>query len=89
MYGEIGTATIMKEILFIHSAGPQGHHEGSDYLVRYLIEALGPGYHVSHPVMPDPENPHYNDWRRGRTHVRFFYESAQMRCDAITGIFDE
>ena len=63
MYGEIGTATIMKEVLFVHSAGPQGHHEGSDYLVRYLIDALGPEYHVSNPVMPDPENPHYNDWR--------------------------
>ncbi len=63
MYGEIGTATIMKEVFFVHSAGPQGHHEGSDYLVRYLIEGLGPGYRVSHPVMPDPENPHYKDWR--------------------------
>jgi predicted alpha/beta hydrolase family esterase len=63
MYGEIGAATIMKEIFFVHSAGPQGHHEGSDYLVRYLIDALGPGYRISHPVMPDPENPHYNDWR--------------------------
>ena len=63
MHGEIGTATIMKEVLFVHSAGPQGHHEGSDYLVRYLIDALGPGYRVAHPVMPDPENPHYKDWR--------------------------
>ena len=53
----------MKEILFIHSAGPQGHHEGSDYLVSYLIDALGPGYRVWLPDMPDPENPHYADWK--------------------------
>ena len=52
-----------KEILFVHSAGPQGHHEGSDYLVRYLIDALGTGYRMWLPDMPDPENPHYVDWR--------------------------
>jgi predicted alpha/beta hydrolase family esterase len=53
----------MKDILFVHSAGPQGHHEGSDYLVSYLIDVLGPGYRISHPNMPDPENPHYSDWK--------------------------
>ena len=63
MYGEIGTATLMKDILFVHSAGPQGHHEGSDYLVSYLIDVLGPGYRISHPDMPDPENPHYSEWK--------------------------
>lgn len=63
MYGEIGTDSMKKEILFVHSAGPQGHHEGSDYLVRYLIDALGTGYRISLPDMPDPENPHYVDWR--------------------------
>ena len=63
MYGEIGTATLMREILFVHSVGPQGHHEGSDYLVSYLIDALGSGYHLSRPDMPDPENPHYAGWK--------------------------
>ena len=53
----------MKEVLFVHSAGPQGHNEGSDYLLNYLIDALGPEYRVSHPDMPDPENPHYVDWK--------------------------
>ena len=63
MHGEIATDSMMKEVLFVHSAGPQGHHEGSDYLVRYLIDALGPGYRVWLPEMPDPENPHYVDWK--------------------------
>ena len=63
MYGEIGTDSMRKEILFVHSAGPQGHHEGSDYLVRYLIDALGTGYRILLPNMPDPENPHYVDWK--------------------------
>jgi predicted alpha/beta hydrolase family esterase len=63
MYGEIGTDSMKKEILFVHSAGPQGHHEGSDYLVRYLVDALGTGYRIWLPDMPDPENPHYVDWR--------------------------
>jgi uncharacterized protein len=52
-----------KEILFVHSAGPQGIHEGSDYLVTYLVDSLGPGYRVFRPYMPDPENPHYDEWR--------------------------
>ena len=63
MYGEIGPDSMTKEILFVHSAGPQGHHEGSDYLVRYLIDALGPGYRIWLPDMPDPENPHYVNWK--------------------------
>jgi len=54
----------MKEILFIHSAGPQGHHEGSDYLLRYLIDALGPDYKIVHPKMPEPDNPHYDGWKK-------------------------
>ena len=63
MHGEIGTTSMMKEVLFIHSAGPQGPHEGSDYLVKYLVDALGPGYRISSPHMPDPENPHYVNWK--------------------------
>ena len=53
----------MKEILFIHSAGPQGDQQGSDYLVKFLIEQLGQDYQVRHPMMPDPENPHYEEWK--------------------------
>jgi len=51
-----------KEVLFIHSAGPQGHHEGSDYLVTYLLNTLQ-HYKVLHPKMPDPEHPTYQSWK--------------------------
>lgn len=52
-----------KEILFIHSAGPQGVHEGSDFLVSYLRNTLGADYEVLSPMMPNPENPHFNSWK--------------------------
>lgn len=63
MHGQISVDTVMKDILFVHSAGPQGHHEGSDYLVSYLIPALGSRYNMRLPEMPDPENPHYAGWK--------------------------
>lgn len=52
-----------KQILFLHSGGPQGPHEGSNDLVRSLQEALGEGYKVSYPQMPDPEHPVYALWK--------------------------
>lgn len=52
----------MREVLFVHSAGPQGHFEGSDFLVTYLRRTLGKEYNVVCPQMPDPENPHYDLW---------------------------
>jgi predicted alpha/beta hydrolase family esterase len=67
MYDPLGSTKVdtsmTKDVIFIHSAGPQGHHEGSDYLVKYLIDALGPDYRVWIPEMPDPENPHYTSWK--------------------------
>ena len=53
----------MREILFIHCAGPQGYHEGSNFLVRYLREKLGEDYDVVFPEMPDNEDPHYKKWK--------------------------
>jgi uncharacterized protein len=69
MYGEKRKAgrrciEMKEEILFIHSAGPQGYHEGSNYLVTYLQHNLGPAYEIVFPEMPDPENPRYKSWRR-------------------------
>lgn len=52
-----------KEILFVHSAGPQGFHNGSDFLLTYLIDNLGETYQIHHPSMPHPENPDYDTWR--------------------------
>ena len=52
-----------KEILFIHSAGPQGYQEGSDFLLSYLRTSLGSGYELLSPRMPNPENPHFKAWK--------------------------
>lgn len=52
-----------KMILFIHSAGPQGSHDGSGQLIMYLREALGPLFHLITPQMPDPLNPEYLKWK--------------------------
>ncbi len=52
-----------KQILFIHSAGAQGPHEGSGRLVAHLQKGLGPEYQVLYPIMPDPENPAYEPWK--------------------------
>lgn len=53
-----------KQVLFIHSAGPQGEQEGSSGLLKYLENELGPEYQVIAPEMPDPENPKYMEWRK-------------------------
>ncbi|MEC5425097.1 alpha/beta hydrolase [Virgibacillus sp. C22-A2] len=52
-----------KQILFIHSAGPQGNDQGSNDLVAFLQEACGADYNIIHPKMPDSENPIYELWR--------------------------
>lgn len=52
-----------KQVLFIHSGGSQGPHEGSNDLVAYLRQMLGSGYEVLYPKMPDPENPRYAQWK--------------------------
>ncbi|MCF6409480.1 alpha/beta hydrolase [Pseudalkalibacillus salsuginis] len=52
-----------KNVLFIHSAGTQGLHQGSSDLAAYLQDALGDEYNVSHPEMPNPENPEYMLWK--------------------------
>ncbi|GIO98617.1 alpha/beta hydrolase [Paenibacillus lautus] len=44
-----------KQVLFIHSAGPQGIHQGSSDLIAHLQDQLGKAYHVLSPGMPDPD----------------------------------
>ncbi|GAB3938846.1 alpha/beta fold hydrolase [Larkinella terrae] len=52
-----------KQVLFIHSAGPQRGHAGSGDLAAYLKKRLGPRFRVICPEMPDPENPSYESWK--------------------------
>lgn len=52
-----------KQILFIHSAGPQGANEGSDGLFEWLKLQLGTDYDIVHPKMPNPDYPEYLPWK--------------------------
>lgn len=52
-----------KQVLFVHSGGPQGLHEGSSDLLAWLKLALGRPYEVFCPPMPDPEQPVYENWK--------------------------
>ena len=55
--------TMKKQILFIHSGGSQGPHQGSNDLVGFIKSELGLEYELRYPQMPDPENPHYAAWK--------------------------
>ncbi|GAK01132.1 alpha/beta hydrolase [Geomicrobium sp. JCM 19055] len=52
-----------KQVLFIHSAGPQNAHEGSDALKGSLVQQLGNDYEWMAPPMPFPEDPKYAQWK--------------------------
>ncbi|MGP4081569.1 alpha/beta fold hydrolase [Pseudalkalibacillus sp. R45] len=52
-----------KQVLFIHSAGPQEGKQGSSQLIAYLQKSLRSDYHFSSPEMPDPDNPRYDPWK--------------------------
>lgn len=57
----------MKQVLFIHSAGPQGEGQGSTGLLQYLERELGSAFQVIAPNMPDPEDPQYPAWKEKLT----------------------
>lgn len=74
-FGSIsGTAGVNRrsrgmDVMFLHSAGPQGVGEGSDYIARFLRHNLEPERRVFTPEMPDPEDPHYKPWKRKFEHM--------------------
>jgi serine hydrolase len=53
-----------KQILFVHSAGPQGSGQGSSHLLAVLRQTLGSEYELRHPIMPEPDNPTYALWKK-------------------------
>lgn len=53
-----------RQILFMHSAGAQGPHQGSSDLVTSLQQSLGAQYDVLYPKMPNPERPSYEPWKQ-------------------------
>ncbi len=52
-----------RQILFIHSAGPKGLHEGSGDFLAFLQNSLGAEYDILHPLMPTPQSPDYEPWK--------------------------
>jgi predicted alpha/beta hydrolase family esterase len=52
-----------KDIFFVHGAGPQNNLQGSNNFVAHLSKSLGSSYRLTHPLMPDPENPRYVTWK--------------------------
>jgi predicted alpha/beta hydrolase family esterase len=69
---------VKKQLLFVHSAGPQGQGQGSSYLLSTLQKVLGPAYDFRHPTMPKPDNPAYAPWKR-----RLEKELAALDDDAM------
>ncbi len=57
--------TLRRDLVFIHSAGPQDGQKGSSGLISRLNEALGGAYHIIAPAMPDPERPDIDAWLSG------------------------
>ena len=57
-------ADVTRPVLFVHSAGPQGPHQGSADFVESLQSELGADYAVHFPKFPDPENPRYDAWKQ-------------------------
>jgi serine hydrolase len=53
---------MLRQVLFVHSSGPQGPGEGSSSFASRLQDVLGPEYEVAHPMLPDPQDPHYVPW---------------------------
>ncbi|MFD2043605.1 alpha/beta hydrolase [Ornithinibacillus salinisoli] len=52
-----------KQLLFIHSAGPQSEQQGSVDLIGYLANELQDRYEFITPHMPYPEDPNYGQWK--------------------------
>src|SRR5690606_41773087 len=69
---------MVQQVLFIHSAGPQGEQEGSWGLVHYLRNELGTAYEVRAPAMPNAEDPKHENWKK-----RLKEEIASLRDGAV------
>ena len=54
----------MKQVLFIQGAGSDGAHREDAALAESLREALGAGFNVRYPKMPNEAEPKYEEWKR-------------------------
>lgn len=67
-----------RPVLFVHGAGAQGPHEGSQDMLAHLRAALGPDHEVRAPSMPDPDAPRHEAWRD-----RLVDELAALPAEAL------
>lgn len=51
-----------KEVLFVQGAGADVHDRWDNHLASSLARALGEGYAVHYPRMPDEADPRYSAW---------------------------
>ena len=68
----------MRQILFIHSAGPQGAGQGSDVLLAYIREHMGKSFEIIAPAMPEPDQPEYIRWK-----MKLSHNLQQLKDDAL------
>ena len=67
----------MKHVLFVHGGG-EGAHEADEKLAASLRDALGSGYDVRSPRMPDEDTPEVGVWKE-----KIAVELATMDGEAI------
>jgi predicted alpha/beta hydrolase family esterase len=54
---------MVRQALFIQGGGADVHDEWDDKLVDSLRRALGDGYEVRYPRMPNEDDPKYPEWK--------------------------
>jgi predicted alpha/beta hydrolase family esterase len=59
---DVGKKDAAKQVLFIQGGGEGTHEEWDDKLVASLERALGPGYDLRYPRMPNEEDPNFGAW---------------------------
>lgn len=52
-----------RQVLFIQGGGEGAHDEWDNKLVDSLGKALGPGYAIRYPVLPNEADPSYAAWK--------------------------
>jgi uncharacterized protein len=61
-FGHKERIVLKRRVLFVQGGG-EGAHEADERLAASLRDALGSGYDVRSPRMPDEEDPEYEAWR--------------------------
>lgn len=69
---------MLRTILFVHSASPQGGQQVSTGLITQLEAALGPDCNIIKPAMTEPDNPAYEPWR-----ARIEHELARISGEVV------